>query len=145
MSGNCKIQYIKDKVFWHIYCIYVARIKNQKVMLHIKQIKNTVLLSFDKKVKLDNSNSKSFKDEILNLLTKPFTNMFVDLMKVERVDEEGLNALLAGYRLSEMNQSQMSLFNVSENVLNAMRRSNLDSHFYFVDRPKPFSEDLLMV
>lgn len=114
-------------------------------MLHIKQIKNTVLLSFDKKVKLDNSNSKSFKDEILNLLTKPFTNMFVDLMKVERVDEEGLNALLAGYRLSEMNQSQMSLFNVSENVLNAMRRSNLDSHFYFVDRPKPFSEDLLMV
>jgi len=114
-------------------------------MLNIKQISNTVLLSFDRKIKLDNSNSKSFKDEVLNLLTKPFTNLFVDLNKVERVDEEGLNALLAGYRLSEMNQSQMSLINVSENVLSAMRKSNLDSRFYFVDRPKPFSEDLLMV
>ncbi len=114
-------------------------------MINIKQIKNTVLLSFDKKVKLDNTTSKTFKEEVLNLLTRPFTNLFVDLTKVENVDDEGLNALMASYRLSEMNQSQVSLFNVSENVLKAMRRSNMDSHFYFVDRPKPFSEDLLMV
>jgi len=114
-------------------------------MLSIKQIKNTVLLSFDKKVKLDNSLSKEFRDEVLSLLTKPFTNLFVDLTQVENVDDEGLNALIASYRLSEMNRSQVSLFNVSENVLKAMRRKNMDSHFYFVDRPKPFSEDLLMV
>ena len=116
-----------------------------KVMLNIKQISNTVLLSFDKKIKLDNSNSKSFKDEVLSLLTKPFTNLFVDLNQVEKVDEDGLNALLASHRLSRMNQSQVSIYNVSAEVLKAMQRSNLDSRFYFVDRPKPFSEDLLMV
>jgi len=114
-------------------------------MLNIKQIKNTVLLSFDKKVRLENSISKEFKDEVLGLLTKPFTNLFVDLTKVENVDDEGLNALMASYRLSEMNRSQVSLFNVSENVLKAMQKKNMSSHFYFVDRPKPFSEDLLMV
>jgi len=52
---------------------------------------------------------------------------------------------MASYRLSEMNRSQVSLFNVSEKVLNAMKSHNIDSHFFFVDRPKPFSEDLLMV
>ncbi|NPA37610.1 MAG: STAS domain-containing protein [Chlorobi bacterium] len=114
-------------------------------MLRIKQIKNTVLLSFDKNVKLDNSTSKRFKDEVLNLLTKPFTNLFVDLTKVENVDEEGLKALMASHLLSEMNNSQVSLYNVSDKVLKAMRMKNLDTHFYFVDRPKPFSEDLLMV
>ena len=114
-------------------------------MLSIKQIKNTVLLSFDKEVELNNSVSKKFRQEVLDLLTKPFTNLFVDLTKVKNVDEEGLNALMASYRLSEMNSSQVSLFNVRENVLKAMHQRNLDSHFYFVDRPKPFSEDLLMV
>ena len=125
--------------------IQLSEFLKLKAMINIKQIKNTVLLSFDKKVKLDNTTSKTFKEEVLNLLTRPFTNLFVDLTKVENVDDEGLNALMASYRLSEMNQSQVSLFNVSENVLKAMRRSNMDSHFYFVDRPKPFSEDLLMV
>ena len=114
-------------------------------MLRIKQIKNTVLLSFDEKVKLDNSNSKNFRDEILNLLTKPFTNLFVDLKGLENVDEDGLNALLAGHRLSRINSSQLSVFNVRDEVLKAMRKHNLDSYLYFVDRPKPFSEDLLMV
>ncbi len=114
-------------------------------MLNITQISNTVLLSFDRKIKLDNSNSKSFKNEVLSLLTKPFTNLFINLNKVERIDENGLNALLASHRLSRMNQSQVSFYNVSAEVLKAMQRSNLDSSFYFVDRPKPFSEDLLMV
>jgi anti-anti-sigma regulatory factor len=114
-------------------------------MIRTKQFKNTVLLSFDKNVKLDLSNSRSFKDEVLNLLTKPFTNLFVDLECVEKVDAEGLNALLASQRLSEMNRSQLSLFNVKEDVLKQMKKYNLESLFFFCDRPKPFSEDLLMV
>lgn len=130
---------------WHTSCNSVVRILKLKAMLSIKQIKNTVLLSFDKEVELNNSVSKKFRQEVLDLLTKPFTNLFVDLTKVKNVDEEGLSALMASYRLSEMNSSQVSLFNVRENVLKAMHKKKLDSHFYFVDRPKPFSEDLLMV
>jgi len=114
-------------------------------MINIKHIKNTVLLSFNKEVELKNSVSRKFKEEVLDLLTHPFTNLFVDLTKVKNVDEDGLNALMASYRLSEMNQSQVNLFNVRDNVLKAMHNKKLDSHFYFVDRPKPFSEDLLMV
>lgn len=114
-------------------------------MICVKVFKNTTLISFDNQSTLDVSNSKSFRGEMMGILKKPFTNLFLDLEKVENVDPEGLNALLAGQRLSEMNQSQLSLFNVKESVLKTMKKHNLDRLFFFCDRPKPFSEDLILV
>ncbi len=114
-------------------------------MIRVKVFKNTTLISFDKKASLDLNNSKSFRGEMMDILKKPFTNLFLDLDQVEDVDPEGLNALLAGQRLSEMNHSQLSLFNVKESVLNTMKKHNLDRIFFFCDRPKPFSEDLILV
>ncbi len=102
-------------------------------------------MSFDKKESLDLQTSKQFKNQMMDILKKPFTNLFLDLEKVENVDAEGLNTLMAGQRLSEMNQSQLSLFNVKEEVLKSMKKYDLDSYFFFCDRPKPFSDDLLMV
>jgi len=102
-------------------------------------------MSFDSKESLDLKTSKHFKDQMMGILKKPFSNLFLDLEKVENVDAEGLNTLMAGQRLSEMNQSQLSLFNVKEEVLEAMKKYELDSYFFFCDRPKPFSDDLLMV
>ncbi len=102
-------------------------------------------MSFDKKENLDLNTSKVFKDQMMDILKRPFSNLFLDLEKVEHVDSEGLNTLIAGQRLSEMNQSQLSLFNVKEEVLLAMKKHSLDQYFFFCDRPKPFSDDLLMV
>ncbi len=114
-------------------------------MIRVKVFKNTTLISFEKKENLDLRTSKDFKSQLMDILKKPSTNLFVDLEKVEEVDTEGLNTLIAGQRLSEMNQSQLSLFNVKESVLKSMKKHELDSYFFFCDRPKPFSDNLLMV
>ncbi|MCT4590391.1 MAG: STAS domain-containing protein [Carboxylicivirga sp.] len=114
-------------------------------MIRVKVFKNTTLISFEKKEKLDLKTSNDFRNQMMDILKKPFTNLFVDLEKVENVDAEGLNTLMAGQRLSEMNQSQLSLFNVKEEVLESMKKYDLDNYFFFCDRPKPFSDDLLMV
>lgn len=114
-------------------------------MIRVKVFKNTTLISFERKEKLDLITSKDFRNQMMDILKKPFTNLFVDLEKVENVDAEGLNTLMAGQRLSEMNQSQLSLFNVKEEVLKSMKKYDLDNYFFFCDRPKPFSDDLLMV
>ncbi len=114
-------------------------------MIRVKVFKNTTLMSFESKEKLDVNTSKDFRSQMMDILKRPFTNLFVDLEKVESVDAEGLNTLMAGQRLSEMNQSQLSLFNVKEGVLQAMKKYELDNYFFFCDRPKPFSDELLMV
>ncbi len=119
--------------------------KTPKVMIRVKVFKNTTLMSFESKEKLDVNTSKDFRSQMMDILKRPFTNLFVDLEKVESVDAEGLNTLMAGQRLSEMNQSQLSLFNVKEGVLQAMKMYELDNYFFFCDRPKPFSDELLMV
>jgi anti-anti-sigma regulatory factor len=119
--------------------------KTPLVMIRVKVFKNTTLMSFEKQENLDMNTSGSFRNQMMDILKQPFTNLFVDLGKVEDVDEVGLSALIAGQRLSEMNQSQLSLFNVKENVLQSMKRHELDRYFFFCDRPKPFSDDLLMV
>lgn len=116
-----------------------------KVMIRVKVFKNTTLISFERKEKLDVNTAKDFRVQMMDILKRPFTNLFVDLDKVESVDAEGLNTLMAGQRLSEMNQSQLSLFNVKEGVLQSMKKYDLDSYFFFCDRPKPFSDELLMV
>ncbi len=120
-------------------------VQTPKSMIRVKVFKNTTLISFERKENLDLNTSKDFRNQLMDILKRPFTNLFVDLEKVEHVDAEGLNTLMAGQRLSEMNQSQLSLFNVKEGVLDSMKKYELDNYFFFCDRPKPFSDDLLMV
>ncbi|MBS2100301.1 STAS domain-containing protein [Carboxylicivirga linearis] len=113
--------------------------------MNIKVFKNTTLVSFEKEENIDLKNSGDLKSRMMDILKRPFTNLIVDLEKVEKVDDDGLNALMAVQRLSEMNQSQLSLFNVKEGVLKSMKKHELDRYFFFCDRPKPFSDDLLLV
>ncbi|MEN8251415.1 MAG: STAS domain-containing protein [Bacteroidota bacterium] len=114
-------------------------------MIRVKVFKNTTLVSFEKEESLNVKTSDAFGARLMDILKKPFTNLILDLDKVEYVDSEGLNALMASQRLSKMNQSQLSLFNVKEGVLKKMKKHNLDNYFFFCDRPKPFSNELLMV
>jgi len=114
-------------------------------MVRIKVFKTATLISFAKAEKLDSATSQTFRSQMLDILKRPYTNLFVDLEKIENVDAEGLHTLMAGQRLSEMNQSQLSLFNVREDVLESMKKHDLDQYFFICDRPKPFSDDLLMV
>ena len=114
-------------------------------MIRVKIYSNTALVSFDKEENLTKKTSGDFGERLMSLLKKPFTNLILNLEKVEKVDADGLQALLASQRLSEMNRSQLSLLNVKEGVLKTMKERDLDSKFFFCDRPKPFSNELLMV
>ena len=102
-------------------------------------------MAFEKKGNLDLITCGDFKNQLMNILKKPFTNLFVDLGKVEQIDAEGLNTLMAGQRLSEINQSQLCLFNVKEGVLSSMKQHKLERCFFFCDRPKVFSNSRLLV
>lgn len=113
-------------------------------MIKIKTYSNTILVSFDKCNRLSKAHSFEFKNELLKKLAYPFSNVIVDFNQVKEIDIDAIDALLMGQRLSEINKGQVSLFNVKEKVLKAFRSANVDHLFFFCDRPRPFSEKLLI-
>ncbi|TLX77464.1 STAS domain-containing protein [Labilibacter sediminis] len=113
-------------------------------MIKIKTYSNTILVSFDKCARLSKAHSFQFKNELIKKLTNPFSNIIVDFNEVKEIDSDTIDALMAGQRLSEMNKGQVSLFNVKDKVYKSFKSANVDHLFFFCDRPKPFSENLLM-
>ncbi len=113
-------------------------------MIKIKTYQNTILVSFEKEAKINTNESTKFKQELINVLTHPYSNVMVDFGEVNEINLDTIDALIAGQRLSEMNQGQVSLFNVGEKVYKKFRSANVDHLFFFCDIPKPFSEELLI-
>ncbi|MCW3804263.1 STAS domain-containing protein [Plebeiibacterium marinum] len=113
-------------------------------MIKIKTYQNTVLVSFDEARNKESIDSVEFKNELIQKLTHPFSNIMVDFAQVNEISAATIDALIAGQRLSEMNKGQVSLFNVKEKVFKMLRSAKVDHLFFFCDIPKPFSSDLLM-
>lgn len=113
-------------------------------MIKIKTYSNTILVSFDESTNLSKDNSFRFKNELIKRLTSPFSNIIVDFNEVKEINSETIDALIAGQRLSEMNKGQVSLFNVKDKVFRSFRSAKVDHLFFFCDRAKPFSENILM-
>ncbi|WP_075591643.1 STAS domain-containing protein [Labilibacter marinus] len=113
-------------------------------MINIKTHCNTILVSFDKSSKLNRNNTDEFKRQLISKLTSPFSNIIVDFNEVSEINQETIDALIAGQRLSKMNRGQVSLFNVKEQVYKALRLAKVDHLFFFCDQPKPFSQNILL-
>lgn len=114
-------------------------------MIKVKTYSNTILVTFNTCNRLSRAHSFEFKTELLKKLTYPFSNIIVDFNQVKEIDIDTIDALLMGQRLSEINKGQVSLFNVKEKVLKSFKSANVDHLFFFCDRPKPFSENVLMI
>ncbi len=113
-------------------------------MIRIKTYQNTILVSFEKETILNSKDLIQFKNKLINILTRPFSNVMVDLGQLNEISSDAIDALLAGQRLSEMNRGQVSLFNVGEKILRKFRSEQVDHLFFFCDIPKPFSKELLI-
>ncbi len=113
-------------------------------MIKFKTYSNTVLVSFDKSIKLNKENSFEFKKALIFKLTSPFSNIMVDLNEVKEISKETIEALIAGQRLSIMNRGQMSLFNIKEQVYRSLMLAKADHLFFFCDESKPFSQEILL-
>ena len=114
-------------------------------MLTTRVHKNTVLFSFEKEAGGFEKVSFKLKEQLLNYLRHPYTNLLIDFRNFSAFNEEALDVLRAGQRLSKLTHCQVTLFNVGSDALNLMRNENADHHFFFGDRPKPFSEGILLV
>ncbi len=121
-----------------------AKHKHMNIMIKIKTFQNTILVSFEKEAKLNSNEIIQFKSKLINILVRPFSNVIVDFDQVNEIPSDAIDVLLAGQRLSEMNQGQVSLFNVGETVLKKFRTAKVDHLFFFCDIPKPFSKELLI-
>ncbi|SMO84452.1 hypothetical protein SAMN06265379_10995 [Saccharicrinis carchari] len=113
-------------------------------MIKIKTLRNIVLISFTKNDRCSSEDISNFKNELIYKLTTPFTNVLIDLEGVDMINKEIVDALVATQRLSEMNECQISLFNLHVQVYKALRLAKADHMFFFCDEPKPFSQDILM-
>jgi anti-anti-sigma regulatory factor len=113
-------------------------------MIKIKTYRNTILVSFEDCTRLNKIDSYNFKQELINKLTYPYSNVMVDFHMVEEINSDTIDALIAGQRLSVMNRGQVSLFNVEEKVYKSFKTANVDHLFFFCDLPKPFSQEILM-
>ncbi len=113
-------------------------------MIKIKTYQNTILVSFEKNTSLNSKDTNLFKEELINVLIHPYSNVMVDFGQVNEINADTIEALIAGQRLSEMNRGQVSLFNVGEKVFKKFKLANVDHLFFFCDIPKPFSKELLI-
>ncbi len=107
--------------------------------------KNTVLLTFEKENSISDKIAQSLKKQLMLFLKFPYTNLLIDFRNFNAFNEEALDVLKAGQRLSEHTHCQVTLFNVGKEALKLMRNKKADHYFFFGDRPKPFSEDILLV
>lgn len=114
-------------------------------MLKARVHQNTVLLTFEQEQAPVINLVGSLKNELFRYLRMPHTNLLIDFKNMVAFTEEALDALEAGQRLSELTHCQLTLFNVGKEALKLMRRKKADHHFFFGDRPKPFSEEILLV
>ncbi len=116
---------------------------NTQVMIKVKTYNNTILVSFEES-KLQENKTADFKNQFLKKLTSPYSNLMIDFSGVNEIDQDMINALIAGQRLSSMNKCQVSLFNVKEEVYKTLFEAKVDHLFFFCDLPKPFSQNLLI-
>jgi hypothetical protein len=114
-------------------------------MLKTRVHKNTVLFSFENEKGSIDKVAHKLKEQLLNYLRFPYTNLMIDFRNFSAFNEEALDVLRAGQRLSEITHSQVTLFNVGHDALKLMRNENADHQFFFGDQPKPFSEEILLV
>ena len=73
-------------------------------MIKVKTYSNTILVSFENTAQLDKGSSSELKKELISKLTSPFSNIMVDFNEVKEINQEAIEALIAGQRLSKMNR-----------------------------------------
>jgi hypothetical protein len=102
-------------------------------MIKVYQANTTLLISFDKHDSLSLIDLRHLLREFILKLKFPFANIMVDLKGIECIDDKGVKLLLLGKKLSDMNNSQISVFNANTNVLGQIRSGLFNQDVFFCD------------
>lgn len=114
-------------------------------MLKTRIHKNTVLFTFENEGCGVDKVENKLREQLQSFLRFPYTNLLIDFRNFNAFNEETLEVLKAGQRLSELTHCQVTLFNVGQDAKKLMRKKKADNQFFFGDLPKPFSEEILLV
>ncbi|MBN2164751.1 MAG: hypothetical protein JW717_00575 [Marinilabiliaceae bacterium] len=102
-------------------------------MIKIYQVNSTLLVSFEKNDNLGIIDLRNLIKEMILKLKSPFSNILIDLKGISEIDEKGLRLLELGKKISEMHQSQISIFNANGNLLTQIKENRLYLSFFFCD------------
>ena len=103
-------------------------------MIKIYQANTTLLISFDENDNLGVIDFKHLIKEMILKLKFPFSNIMIDLKGINEINGKGFKLLLLGKKLSEMNDSQISIFNVNGKLLSQIKEKRMYHNFFFCDQ-----------
>lgn len=102
-------------------------------MIKLYQANSTLLVSFEKNDQLNMIDLKHLINVIVLKLKSPFSNIMLDMKGIEKIDKEGIRLLEVSKKISEINESQINIFNVSGNLMTQIKESKLNQNFFFCD------------
>lgn len=90
-----------------------------KTLIHIKNNRKTgeIEVSFSKTEKLSISNSGEIRNQILNILSKPGTQLTINMKGVRYIDSSGLSLLSYLGRMAKIRKSGIRLSNINPTIL----------------------------
>lgn len=83
--------------------------------------------------RLDAGSSKDLREEFKSLVEKGFTELVVNMAKVQYIDSSGLGALVSGLKMARSGKGDLTLANVGPQAKVALTLTRLDSVFRIQD------------
>ncbi len=85
--------------------------------LIVKNGRRKVNVSFSRAHKLNVLNSKVIKSYLLNIVSHPGTSLIIDLKGIDFIDSEAFDTLNVVSRIAKSYNSEITLINVSDDIL----------------------------
>lgn len=96
-------------------------------MITVDQIENSYLASFYNMSKLNILNSKDVELQLLPLISQSDSILTLNFSGVKFIDSSGFETLLSLNKTAKANKSNLSLINMSEELLELVNLVKLDS------------------
>ena len=98
-------------------------------MLTVDHIENTYLASFYNVSRLNVLNSKEIELQLLPLISQSESNLTLNLSGIKFIDSSGFETLLSLYKVAKLNNSNLSLINLSVELVELVKLVELDRVF----------------
>ena len=98
-------------------------------MLTVDHIENTYLASFYNVSRLNVLNSKEIESQLLPLVSQSESNLTLNLSGIKFIDSSGFEILMSLYKVAKLNNSNLSLINLSVELVELVKLVELDRVF----------------
>jgi len=98
-------------------------------MLTVDQFDNKYLVSFRNVTKLNVLNSSEIESKLSSLVSKADSNLTLNFSGIKFIDSSGFETLLKVHKKSQLSNSNVSLINLSDELMELMQLVELDRVF----------------